>query len=158
MADVDVATQIEAINVIGGIGLALIGLMAIQILLLRFGRPETKPFVAGLYVLWGGLACALAWFAFHPAVRAMGFVSSQVSFVVVGSLAAVILFALRGSRQDLYGLLEIAVGLVTLIILGREYDQQPELTVIIAFVGAVYVMIRGLTNIGDYWKNIRAKG
>lgn len=158
MTEIDVGTQIEALEVIGGIGLCLIGLMAVQILLVRFGRPETKVFVAGLYLLWGGLAAALAWFAFHPAVRAMGFVPSPASFAVVGSLVAVILFALRGTRQDLYGLIEIAVGLVTLVILGREYDEQPDLAVIIAFVGAVYVMIRGFTNVGDYLRKTGMTG
>jgi arginine exporter protein ArgO len=41
------------------------------------------------------------------------------------------------------------VAFVTLMALGQLYDPQQPLTILIAFVGAVYVMVRGFTNVGE---------
>jgi len=148
----DTATQVEAISAIAFSGYAIMALMALQIVALGFFKPKSKFTLIAAYGLWIGLAGVLTWITFHPAIRAMEFIDSPWLFAVIGSLAAIILFALRRTRKDLYGLIEVAVALATLIFLGREYDASGELTVVIAFIGAIYVMVRGFTNIGDQWK------
>ncbi|MFC5390666.1 hypothetical protein U0030_01100 [Brevundimonas bullata] len=148
----DTATQVEAINAIAFSAFAAMALMALQIVALGFFNPKSKLTLVAAYALWIGLAGILAWFTFHPAIRAMKFVGSPWMFVVIGSLSAIILFALRRSRKDFYGLIEVSVALATPIFLGREYDASGQLTVVIAFIGAIYVMVRGFTNIGEHWK------
>jgi len=148
----DNATQVEALNAIAVSGFAIMALMALQIVALGFFKPKSKLTLLAAYAMWIGLAGVLSWFTFHPAIRALKFVGSPWVFAVIGSLAAIILFAMRRSRKDLYGLIEVSVALATLVFLGREYDASGQLTVVIAFIGAIYVMVRGFTNIGEQWK------
>lgn len=150
----DVQTELAAVNAVGTIGLCLVALLGVQMVLTLIVPPrrDSRLTLLGAFTVWIGLAGLLAWFTFDPAIRAMKLVFSPVMFPLIGSLTAVILFALRQTRKDIYGAVEVAVALATLIILGRQYDQQSELTVIIAFVGAIYVMVRGFTNIGEQWK------
>lgn len=154
----DTATQVAAINAIAFSAFAAMGLMALQIIALGFFNPKSKLTLIAAYALWIGLAGILTWFTFHPAIRAMKFIGSPWMFAAIGSLAAIILFAVRRSRKDLYGLIEVGVALATLVILGREYDASGQLTVLIAFIGAIYVMVRGFTNIGEQWKADNEKG
>lgn len=149
----DTATQVEAINAVAISGYAIMALMALQIIALGFFKPKGKLTLIAAYAMWIGLAGVLTWITFHPAIRAMKFVGSSWMFAVIGSLVAIILFALRRSRRDLYGLIEVGVALATLVFLGLEYDASGQLTVVIAFIGAIYVMVRGFTNIGDQWKS-----
>ena len=74
-------------------------------------------------------------------------------FTVIGITVAVILFAVRQIRKDFYGALEIAVAIATFVWLGKRFDTQNDLAVIVSFVGAIYVIVRGLSNIVEYWSS-----
>lgn len=145
--------QSQALQSIGVLLLVCIVLLGLWTAFLGFaphGRSRKVTLVAA-FTFWIAIIAGLVWFAFDPAIRAMKFINSPTMFAVIGLSAGVLLFALRRVRKDIYGLLEIGVAIATLVALGRKYDAQSEITVIIGFVGAIYVVVRGLTNISEQW-------
>lgn len=145
--------QSQALQSLGTLLLASQVLLGLWVAFLGFvpqGRSSKATLVAA-FAFWIAIIAGLAWFAFDPAIHAMKFVSSPTMFAVIGLTAGVLLFALRRVRKDIYGLLEIGVAIATLVALGRKYDARSEITIIIGFVGAIYVVVRGLTNISEQW-------
>lgn len=149
----DYQTQLHALNTLGMIGIVCAVLICVFIALLGFApaKRESKVVLVGAFGLWIGLVACLTWFTLDPAIRAIKLVNNPAMFAIIGLIAGVILFSLRRVRKDIYGLLEIGVAIATLLALGRKYDSQSEITIIIGFVGAIYVVVRGLTNISEQW-------
>jgi len=129
--------QASALEAIGLLAIALSVMLCLWTAFVGFVPLERyrKTALVGSFAFWICIIAGLAWFAFNPAIRAMKFVSSPTMFAVIGLIASVLLFALRQIRKDVYGLLEIGVAIATLIALGRKYDSQSEITIIIGFVG-----------------------
>lgn len=151
----DEQTQIQALNSIGMLMMLSMLTLLVIILLIAF-TPHVRSSrltLYGTFGVWISAALILATFTFNPAIRAMKLVNSPAMFAIMGVIAGVMLFALRRVRKDAYGFLEVAVSMGTLLALGAKYDQQSEITVIIGFVGAIYVFVRGLTNISEHWSS-----
>jgi len=149
----DEQTQIRALQSLEVIAIGCIVMLGLWIALVTFShqRPTSKVALVGSFGIWIALIAGLTWFAFDPAIRAMKFANSPAMFAIIGLIAGVLLFSLRRIRKDIYGVLEVGVAIATLIALGRKYDTQSEITIIIGFVGAIYVVVRGLTNISEQW-------
>lgn len=149
----DEKTALEGIEAMGRLGLISLAAMGLSIILIRFA-PINGPSrfrLIGTFALGIMVAGVLALFTFDPAIRALKMVNSPAMFAVVGVIAAIILFALRQVRKDLYGFVEIMVAIGTLLALGARFDTQAEITVIVGFVGAIYVFVRGMTNVVEHW-------
>lgn len=72
-------------------------------------------------------------------------------FVVIGSLLAALLFVQRTLRKDVYGTVEVAshghLGVCRRRLFATNLGSDA-----IGFVGAVYVLVRGLTNITEIFQ------
>lgn len=101
--------------------------------------------VFGMIVISIGAAVSLITLAAR-APQALAPFLSPVGFVLLGLIAGGCLFLLRGWHKDLYGLTEVGVAIFTLIVVGTTFDPAQSVATGIAFMGAVYVFVRGLTN------------
>jgi hypothetical protein len=72
--------------------------------------------------------------------------STTASAVTLGLLAAVLLFVLRKYRKDFYGAIEVIVAFFTLAVAGDSITASDAPAAIIGFLGAVYVLVRGMTH------------
>jgi hypothetical protein len=72
--------------------------------------------------------------------------STTETFVFVGLLLGVSLFALRRWRKDVYGGVEVIVAFVILATSGHAVTTSNIAAAAVGFVGAVYVIVRGMTN------------
>lgn len=149
----DVKTQIQAINDLGSMALVSIASLGLLTLLIAYTptKNSSRYTLIGAFAMWIIVGYLLVFFTFSPAIRAMQLVKSSFLFVSIAIVAAGLLFSLRLFRKDVYGLIEVAVAISTLIFLGQEFDSKGEISTIIGFVGAVYVLIRGLTNMVETW-------
>ena len=69
--------------------------------------------------------------------------------VFIGAACALALYSLRRWHKTSYGLIEIILGLATLMSLGWKPPGSDPVAVAVAFAGAVYVIVRGLTNVSE---------
>ena len=72
--------------------------------------------------------------------------STTETLVAAGLIAGVLLFILRKYRKDIYGAVEVLVAFFTLAMAGEAAADHTIPTAIIGFLGAVYVLVRGMTN------------
>ena len=72
--------------------------------------------------------------------------STTETLVVTGLIAGILLFVLRKYRKDLYGAVEVLVAFFTLAMAGEAAADHTIPTAVIGFLGAVYVLVRGMTN------------
>lgn len=82
---------------------------------------------------------------------------SPVGFVALGVMAAFSLFFLRRWRKDFYGAVEMIIALVTLVWVSRSLDPSQAVATTLAFVGAVYVLVRGMSNFVEGWSERRVQ-
>jgi hypothetical protein len=148
--------QSQALNSLGTLAIAAILLSGLVVVLLAFSNfRQSNNFERwGAFFVWGCLITCVVWYTFDPAIRAMKLVDSPAMFAVIGIITALFLFAVRRVRKDVYGVLEIAVAIANLLWLGGRYDAQTDVAIVISFIGAIYVIVRGLTNITEYWMTI----
>jgi len=67
-----------------------------------------------------------------------------------GACAGVCLFFLRGWHKGVYGSIEVTVAVIILIISALSMSANTVTTNTIAFLSAIYVLVRGLTNISEH--------
>jgi hypothetical protein len=67
-----------------------------------------------------------------------------------GACAGLCLFFLRGWHKGVYGSIEVAVALIVLIVSALNMSANNVTTNTVAYLSAIYVLVRGLTNIGEY--------
>jgi hypothetical protein len=60
------------------------------------------------------------------------------------------LYYLRGWHKGLYGMIEVVVAAVILTVSAVGMNVNTATTNTIALLSAIYVLVRGLTNIGEY--------
>lgn len=92
-----------------------------------------------------------AWQAVEPVIGILqALLNRPVVLVFVGLMLGNVLYALRRARKDFYGLIEVLFAVIAFGIVGA--DKTPEFTAkSIAFISAIYVYIRGVTNIEEGW-------
>ena len=62
------------------------------------------------------------------------------------------LYLMRRTNRTFYGALEVAFSVATFVQLARHSGTNPA-TATVPFLGAVYVFVRGLSNIEDGWRS-----
>lgn len=146
--------HIEALNSLGAllyITFACLGIIVLSLVFSPRNNSSITTLIAfGVWIIAIGTIC---YFTFNPAIRAMKFANSSSMFIIIGTLSGIILATLRHVRKDVYGVIEILVSLTILYILGKEYDDESKVSIIIGLVSAVYVIVRGIDNIATYWKS-----
>ena len=95
-----------------------------------------------LLIVGGGIAIWVA----RPAEAFVLRFSNIETLVLSGLVAGVLLFVLRKYRKDLYGAVEVMVAFFTLATAGEALEDRTIPTAVIGFLGAVYVLVRGMTN------------
>lgn len=103
----------------------------------RLGIIEIALLVAGAAV-----AIAVA----HPAEAFVIHFSTVQTSVALGLLAAIAMFTLRKYRKDIYGAIEVIVAFFTLAIAGDSITTSDVAAAMVGFLGAVYVLVRGMTH------------
>jgi hypothetical protein len=133
----------------------LLGLVVLTLLIISivFTEPENerlRPWKEGydwLVILAAVVAVGVV--TVDPATQFFTqLVNRPVAFVIVGVIAGAALFGVRLFRKDVYGALEMIVAVLTLG-LCAETAATNLVPTAIGFVGAVYVLVRGLTNVAD---------
>ena len=81
---------------------------------------------------------------------------APIGVAVLGLFVGLILWILREKRRVLYGQLEIGFSILSLIWIGFNAKNIGGFQSSISFFGAVYVFVRGLSNIADADKASRA--
>ncbi|MFL6845573.1 MAG: hypothetical protein ACJ8ER_11915 [Allosphingosinicella sp.] len=66
------------------------------------------------------------------------------------------LFILRRRHKALFGAIELLVAAGTLVITANEMTRDTFLTTTLGFLGGIYVLVRGLTNIAEALDRSRA--
>lgn len=87
------------------------------------------------------------WLVLDPSLYAMGFARGPLPFIACGVLLAGTLYFLRVVRRDAYSAIEVGVGLAMLWFAGSDYSPTKQPLALLSLIGAVYVLIRGATNI-----------
>ncbi len=116
-----------------------------------------KPFLillllGGLFYLFDALRVSLA----DPLARGIGWLfENSPPVVLFGSMlvAGIALYFWRCRGRRTYGLFEYAVGAVGAFILVYEFEKARQLDGVLKFAAALYVMVRGLDNIGKSLKS-----
>ena len=92
------------------------------------------------------IGAAIAVAAAHPAEALVIRITTVPTAVGLGLLAAAGMFVLRKYRKDLYGAIEVIVAFFTLAVAGDTVAQSDVAAAMVGFLGAVYVLVRGMTN------------
>jgi hypothetical protein len=112
-------------------------------------------FFGGPFLLVGLIQ--LLWFIISPAVEAMtGFVIDQAAVwraAIVFWLIGVGLYLIRSRYRLFYGVAETLFGVILSYMAFPKVDPESTLTRWLSFFAALYVMVRGLDNIGKSLKN-----
>lgn len=98
---------------------------------------------------WIGLVAAtgaVAFAASRPALQLLGGPVTPIGVTIVGVMFATMLYSMRRWRKDFYGLLEVFVAVATLAAVGSQQLGTDLVSSLVGFVGAVYVLVRGLVN------------
>jgi uncharacterized membrane protein YoaK (UPF0700 family) len=99
-------------------------------------------FEVALLVVGAAIAVAIA----RPAEAFVIRFSTIPISVALGLLAAIAMFTLRKYRKDIYGAIEVIVAFFTLAIAGDTVTRSDVEAAMIGFLGAVYVLVRGMTH------------
>lgn len=105
-------------------------------------RVQARIEWAGLVFATGAVAYAIS----QPALRLLAEPMTPIGVTIVGVMFATMLYAMRRWRKDLYGLLEVFVAVATLAAVGSQQLGADLVPSLVGFVGAVYVLVRGLVN------------
>ena len=84
--------------------------------------------------------------------------SSPIHFTIISLITSIFLFLLRREHRILYGILEILVGVAAQSPAWPRATTDSELVQHgLVLAGGIYIVIRGLSNIEDGWKERGAK-
>jgi hypothetical protein len=95
-----------------------------------------------LLIVGAAVAIAVA----RPAEAFVIRISTVQTSVALGLLAAIAMFTLRKYRKDIYGAVEVVVAFFALAIAGDTITTSDVAAAMVGFLGAVYVLVRGMTN------------
>lgn len=125
------------------------------LLIQYFIRRRLKSSALREVLLYGAAICGLmlAVSFWSPGGTLDRFFGAPVATAFVGLAIAVLLFSLRDRSRLTYGVLEVVVATLALYALGIRPLGEDLLPAAVAFSGAVYVAVRGFTNIADSRKS-----
>jgi hypothetical protein len=93
-----------------------------------------------------GVGAIIAIFIARPTEAFVLRFSTTETLVLSGLVVGMLLFVLRKYRKDLYGAVEVMVAFFTLAMASEAVEDHTIPTAVIGFLGAVYVLVRGMTN------------
>ena len=138
----------------------LIGAL-LMVIVVRTARKDGQLLPGWRSMQWLGIVTTgvIAAFAVSdPGIRLINSAAQRpVLSVALGIFAATNLYLVRRWNRVVFGGVEVAFALVTFAVIVREAASITG-TVAVAFFGAVYVLIRGLTNIEEGWRSTGALG
>jgi hypothetical protein len=112
-----------------------------------------------LPALWSWLRT----FLWPQLVIALGVDASSLAAGLSAICAGLFLYWIKLNYRRTYGLMEVLVGMTSVMTLAKSYSSRPttddpsELSVILALSSGLYIVVRGINNFHDYYKDLAQK-